>query len=266
MGRPSLLACLVALALLVSACAVDTTVTVTVREDGSGTVRVDVTADAEAVQTAEVGGGTLEERVRLADLPAAGWSVGPWVRNLDGSASLELRKPFTDVGQVPGILQELNGDAGPLRDVSFTRDRSFLTTDFSADATVDLAAMATGLASDAELAASLQAQGVDVAGVDQQLLAQLREALTVRLVVELPGGSRTVVEPPPGGAAPLDASSSVRDMRRVTLIVIAGVLVLAAMIVVMWPRRRRRWRPRTVEVLSRDATAHATRPRTPPRS
>jgi hypothetical protein len=238
MWRRSLIGGVVALAFVGSACAVDATVTVRVDADGSGVVRVDVVADPEAVQTAEVGGGTIEDRVRLADLAETGWTVDPWVRNLDGSASLRLRKPFTSVDQVAGVLRELNGDAGPLRGAAFDRRRSFLETEYSATATVDLGAMSTGITSDSELVARLQAQGVDVAGVDQQLLVQLRDALTVRLVVDLPGPGTVVVEPEPGQPASLDASTSVRDSRRVVLLASAGLLLLAAMITVVWPRRR----------------------------
>lgn len=272
MARRSLAACVVALALVCSACAVDTTVTVKVEEDGAGFVRVDVTADAEAVQQAEVGGGTLEERVRLTDLPDAGWTVEPWVRNPDGSASLTLSKPFSAVDQVAGILAELDGDAGPLRSASFTRERSLFATEFTADATVDLGALDTGLLSDPELVANLQAQGLDVSGVDQQLLTQLREALGVRLVVELPDGERTVIEPAPGEAATLDASSSVLDLRRLLLAVAAVVLVGVAIAVALWPRTRvrRRGRESTAATYRRAAARHraltwdeATRERTP---
>ena len=238
MARRSLLGWVVALALLCSACAVDTTVTVKVREDGSGFVRVAVLVDAEAVQTAEVGGGKLEDRVRLSDLPAAGWTVEPWVRNPDGSASLALSKPFTSVDQVPGILDELNGPNGPLEDASFTRKRSFFATDFAATEVVDLGRIGTGITQDSELVARLQAQGVDVNGVDQQLLAQLKSALTVRLVVDLPGPGKTVVQADPNGAATLSASSSVKDTNRMYLVVVAALLVLAALIVAVWPRKR----------------------------
>jgi len=281
--RPSLVGWVVALALACSACAVDTTVTVKVREDGSGFVRVDLLADAEAVQTAEVGGGTLEQRIRLGDLTAAGWRVEPWVRNLDGSASLSLSKPFTEVGQAEGILRELNGDAGPLRDATFTRTRSFLATELGARASADMRALRTGVLEDTELMASLQAQGVDVNALDQALLAQLRDALTIRLVVELPGGHRSVMELPADQPASLETSVSVRDTKRVTLLVFAGLLALAAVVVALWPRRRgprRRGRPHLPraprsryvrrpephEPLSWEAVTSPTRGRTPPGS
>lgn len=272
MARRSLIGLVVALALLCSACAVDATVTVKVDEDGSGFVRVDVTADAEAVQNAEVGGGTLEDRVRLSDLSAAGWTVEPWVRNPDGSASLTLSKPFTSVEQVAGILHELNGDDGPLRSAEFTRKRSVFSTRTAAKVTVDMDAMTTGIQDDPDLVASLQGQGVDVAGVDQQLLAQLRDAIGVRLVVELPDGQRTVVEPAAGRVATVDSSASVLDARRVLLGIGALVLVAGALVVALWPRRRvgRRRHEATAATYRRAAGEHrplsweeATRERTP---
>ena len=242
--RGRLVALALLLLVLLSACSVDATVTVKVRDDGSGYVQADVVADAEAVQAAEVGGGKLEDRVRLADLPDAGWTVEPWVRNPDGSASLTVRKPFTSVDEIPSILRELNGDHGPLQSADFTRSRSFFSTKYTATGELDLGAIGTGIADDAELVQQLQAQGVDVAGVDAQLLDQLQRAFTVRLVVELPGRAPVTIEPAVGEKASVDVSSSVQDTRRVTLVAIAGGLLVLAMIVAVWPRRRGRQRGR----------------------
>jgi hypothetical protein len=230
----------VCLVVVLGACSVDATVTVKVRDDGSGYVQADVTADAEAVQAAEVGGGKLEDRVRLSDLPDAGWTVEPWVRNPDGSASVSLRKPFSDVDEIPGILRELNGEFGPLQSAAFARSRSFFSTQYTATGEIDLGAIGTGIADDAELVQRLQAQGVDVAGVDAQLLDQLQRAFSMRLVVELPGRAPVTIEPAAGAAAPIDVSSSVQDTRRVTFVAIAGFLLVLAMIVAVWPRKRRR--------------------------
>jgi len=274
---------LVALALLLvlSACSVDATVTVKVRDDGSGYVQAVVIADAEAVQAAEVGGGKLEDRVRLSDLPAAGWTVEPWVRNPDGSATLTLRKPFTSVEEIPGILHELNGDHGPLQTSAFTRSHSFLSTKYTATGEIDLGAIGTGISDDPQLVQQLQAQGVDVAGVDAQLLDQLQRALKVRLVVELPGHEPVTIEPAAGAKASVDVSSSVQDTRRGALIAIAGGLLVLAMIVALWPRRRkpggrraRRRGRRTREVIHLDqwgldadaADGSPTTPGTPPTS
>lgn len=273
MARRSLIGWVVALAFLCSACAVDTTVTVKVREDGSGFVRVDVTADAEAVQQAQVGGGSLEDRVRLADLSAAGWTVEPWVRNLDGSASITLSKPFTSVDQVSGILHELNGDHGPLRASEVTRERSVFATKTEATATVDLDAMKTGILDDPDLVARLQAQGLDVGAVDQQLAAELRDAFHLRVVLELPDGQRTVVEPKVGAPATVDSAASVLDTRRILFAVLALVLGVGAVVVLVWPRKRvrRRRHEATTDTYRRAAAEHrplswdeATRERMPP--
>ena len=271
-----LVALAVLLLVVLSACSVDATVTVKVRDDGSGYVQADVAVDAEAVQAAEVGGGKLEDRVRLSDLPAAGWTVEPWVRNADGSATLTLRKPFTSVDEIPGILHELNGDHGPLRTSAFTRSRSFFSTKYAATGEIDLGAIGTGISDDPELVQQLQAQGVDVAGIDAQLLDQLQRAFTVRLVVELPGHDPVTIEPAAGAKANVDVSSSVQDTRRVMLVAIAGGLLVLAMVVALWPRRRRRGGRRarrrgrrTREVIHLDAEAahgSTTTPGTPPTS
>src|SRR5262245_57425695 len=99
--------------LLAAACKVDTTVTVKMHDDGSGVVTVNAALDADAVKAAEAGGGKLEDRVRLADLSKAGWTVQPWARAADGSAQLTLSKPFSSPAQAAAIMKEVSGTAGP---------------------------------------------------------------------------------------------------------------------------------------------------------
>jgi len=236
---------LVALALLLAGCKVDTTVTVDVHDDGGGTVTVDAHLDAEAVQAMESGGGKLEDRVRLGDLTKAGWKVGEWSRAEDGSASIQLSKPFTSPEQVAGIVGEISGANGPLRDFTATRDRGLLGTDYAVKGAVDLGAIGTGITADPELVASLTNQQVDVNQVDQSLLQQLHDALSVHVVVNLPDGSTTTVTGVSGQRVAVDASHSVRDTRRLVLFAVAlGLVVLA---VVVWfggrgSRRRARAR------------------------
>src|SRR5918994_2563544 len=103
---------LVVACLLLAGCRVDTTLTIDVDDDGSGTVRVRVALDAEAVQNAQAGGGMLEDRVRLGDLQAAGWTVSQWRRVPDGSASISLRKEFANADDLARVVAELNGDDG----------------------------------------------------------------------------------------------------------------------------------------------------------
>jgi len=92
-----LLLVVVAACALLAGCKVDTTLTIDVHDNGGGSVRIRVALDADAVQNAQAGGGRLEDRVRLGDLQAAGWTVSPWRRAPDGSATVSLRKDFAQI-------------------------------------------------------------------------------------------------------------------------------------------------------------------------
>jgi hypothetical protein len=234
-----LLLVLVALLLALAGCKVDTTVTVKVRDDGSGVVSVTAVLDPDAVKAAEVGGGKLEDRVRLGDLTKAGWTLEPWVRAPDGSARITFSKPFSSPSEVAGIVKELNGTAGPLRDVTATRDKSTFSTNYSAKGTLDLSQLQTGLTADQDVVGSLLGQRVDVNGVDQQLLADLKDALGLHVKVELPGKTVTI-DGVNGQTSAIDESTSVLDTTRVILVTVAVVLVVLAVVVLLWPGRRRR--------------------------
>jgi hypothetical protein len=231
--------------LFVAGCKVDSTVTVRVKSDGSGVVSVRVALDPDAVAAAEADGGKLEERVRLSDLTAAGWTVGAWQRAADGSATLVLSKPFTKVSEVAGIVRELNGADGPLQAVHASRDDGTFSTGYSVRGTVDLKNLKTGVQSDQQLVQSLTSQHVDVNAIDQQLLADVQHSFGLRLVVELPGGKRTVVAPAAGTARTVDVSSSVRnDDRMLYAIAAAGFLLLAVVVMLNGRRVKRRRRRR----------------------
>jgi hypothetical protein len=231
---------LVALAvcLLAAACKVDTSVSIKVNRDGSGLVTVTAVLDPDAVKAAEAGGGKLEERVRLADLTNSGWTVQPWARAADGSAQIVLSKPFSSPSEVAGIMREINGTTGPLRDVSVTREKGAFSTSYSAAGTLDLAQLQTGLTADPDVVASLSNQQVDVNAIDQALLADIRDAFGLKVKVELPGRT-TTVDGTSGETATIDASTSVLDTKRVVLVVVAVVLVALAVVVFLWPGRRR---------------------------
>ena len=227
--------------LVAAACKVDTTVTVTMHDDGSGVVTVTAVLDPDAVKAAESGGGKLEERVRLGDLGAHGWTVQPWARAADGSAQITFTKPFSSPEQATAIVKELNGTAGPLRDVTVTRDSGTFSTSYQTTGKLDLKDLQTGLTSDPAVVGSLLAQSVDAGAVDQSLLADLRDSFALTVKVELPGGT-TVVKGVPGQASAVEASTSVLDTTKVILVTVAVVLVVLAILVFVWPGRRRRRR------------------------
>src|SRR5947207_692015 len=128
----------VAACLLLAGCKVDTTLTIDVHDNGGGSARIRVALDADAVQNAQAGGGRLEDRVRLGDLQAAGWTVSPWRRARDGSATVSLRKDFANAGELAGVVAELSGKDGPLRGVTLERSRGLLSTDYKVKGEADL--------------------------------------------------------------------------------------------------------------------------------
>jgi hypothetical protein len=228
--------------LVLGGCKVDTTVSIDVREDGSGTVTVRVVLDAEAVIEAEAGGATLEERVRLGDLEAAGWDVSAWNRREDGSARLRLAKEFADESDLAGVISELNGEHGPLRKVSLTRDEGLLFDSYRVKGVADLSALATGVITDPELVAALTAEQVDLTALDQRLLDQIRESFRLRIEVGVPGESRAFT-PEPGEKVEINASSSRFDPSRSLLT--AGGVGFGGLALFVYLTGRRRDRRRT---------------------
>jgi len=228
-------------ALVLAGCKVDTTLTIDVHDDGGGTVRVRVALDAQAVQNAEAGGGKLEDRVRLGDLQAAGWTVSPWRRSKDGGATLTLRKEFANASRLAGVVAELSGDSGPLRGVTLTRDRRFLSTDFRVRGSADLSQLTAGIAADPDVVAQLTGQRVDVTRIEQQLAQQISDSFHLRVRLVLPGGTK-VVEPRPGKKVSLATSTYQLDTTRVALLVAAVVLGGAGIVIFVRGESRRRRR------------------------
>ena len=213
------------------------------RRDGSGTVQAAVALDADAVQAAEAGGATLEQRVRLADLHAAGWTVSPWVASRNGGATLTVTKRFQSPGQVAGIARELSGTTGPLRNFVAARGAAWVGLGHRATlrGTVDLSAAQPGVTTDQQLVASLAGQHIDVNAINRQLLAQLRSSVSVRVVADLPG-SRQTITVQAGKRQQLDAAATTFDTARVALLGVA--VALAFLAAVVWPRGGRRRAPR----------------------
>ena len=234
---------LAVLVLALSACQVDATVTVRMRDDGSGVVAVRVVLDPAAVRAAEVANGELEQRVRLADLPAAGWAVLPWKRDALGGATLTVSKEFSSPQEVAGIVREINGADGPLSGFTATRQASTFTTRWKVNGTVDLRAPKLGVTTDQQLVANLTAERVDIPQIETRLTSQLQH-LRVRLVADLPDGVRREVSATLGRNAVLHETSARTDVNR--LVMLVGGLALAALAVLLLAvgelrgRRRRR--------------------------
>jgi hypothetical protein len=207
-----------------AACKADATVTVQMHENGSGVVRVNVVLDRAAVRAAEVGNGKLEQRVRIDDLPGAGWKVSPWTRDAHGGATLNVSKPFSRPAEVASIVREISRSNGPLRGFTASRETSTFSTHWKVDGSVDLRTPNLGVASDQQLLASLAAERVDIPQIEARLATQLK-GLQVHAVAELPDGERREVLARSGDRAVLHASSDATDVNR--LVMLVGGLAVA---------------------------------------
>ena len=109
--------CLVASALALTACRVDVTVDVAMRENGSGQVSVVLVADAAVVSAAP----GLANDLRTTDLAAAGWRlIGP-SSTTAGGLTATLVHDFDTPEQATALLSTLNGPAGPLQAINLQR-------------------------------------------------------------------------------------------------------------------------------------------------
>jgi hypothetical protein len=224
-------ACLLVAAVLVLAgCKVDAQIHITLDEDGTGTVTTTVTLDADAVRRVEANGRTLDAAFPLADLGAAGWEITPWVRDPDGSASIELTHTYTGEEELALRLTELTGPTNLLGDVVVRQDRTFLRTHDEVSVAADLRDPALAIMRDEELVASLQAAGLDVAALEAQLQGELRDALSVELTVEGPGGRVQTVEVDAGERETATAARSQFDGARLMWLVMAGMLSFLAVL------------------------------------
>jgi hypothetical protein len=243
-----------------SACRVNTSVTVHVDEDGSGEVTARVVLDAEAVKA--VGSGAkLADTVRLDDLTEAGWESSGWRRTENGGATLTISKEFARAEEAGNVVAELNGTDGPLRNVAVTREASKFQTEWTFSGVADLKDLKTGVGGDADLLAKLAAERVDVTALDQRLLEQTRDALRLEVVAELPHASASTFRVKPGTIVVMDESSSHDANFRLLLLLAGIVLVLVAFgLLIVGGARERRKRREAQRPLHRSVALFEDRP------
>jgi hypothetical protein len=218
-----------------AACKADVRVDIALREDGSGTVRVRVVLDADAARRLSQF-APLSDAVPLADLEAAGWDVSEWESTPDGGAAVTLAHDFVGGEELDDVLAEL-APAGTFADARIERTRGWFRSGDDLAVEVDLQNLASGVTSDAALAANLQAVGVDVTALDSQLTQQLRDALTVEVVLHAPDGTARSVMVRPGEAERASVHASSFDRQRVVALGVAVALALAAVLLLVAARR-----------------------------
>jgi hypothetical protein len=220
---------------------VNASVTVSVREDGSGVVAARVVLDPAAVKGAEVGGTKLEDAVRLGDLTAAGWKSTGWVRAKNGSAALTLTKGFARAEDAGAVVAELNGADGPLRGVRVTRSTSTFSTHWGFSGVTDLKDFKTGITTDQELVGRLTAERVDVSALDQRLLLETHDALRLHVIADLPHASAREFPVRAGVTTVMHTSSNQTAITRILALVIGlGIGLVAIVLLVAGELRSRR--------------------------
>jgi HAD superfamily hydrolase (TIGR01509 family) len=166
---------------LLAACRVDAQLDVAVADDGSGTVAVTVTLDADAAARVP----DLDGELRTDDLVAAGWSVTGPEEQPDGSVEVRAQKAFASREQLPAVLSEVSG---AFTNVRLERSRSFGELRWTFDAQADFTGGAEQFGDD-QLATLLggRALGRDVATLEQEIGASVAEATGLAMRVTLPG-------------------------------------------------------------------------------
>ena len=103
MSRPFRLIALALCAVVLTACHLDVTVDVAMQPDGTGTVTLVATADAELVAQVP----DLVDDLRLEDAVANGWVVSDPVASDDGGLTITLIHPFASADELASVLNSI---------------------------------------------------------------------------------------------------------------------------------------------------------------
>ena len=182
--RARLAALVAAVVVLSGACRVRTDIAIDVKENGSGTITVEVGLDDEALKKAP----NLDESLRTSDLTAHGWTVTGPVKQTDGFTYVSASKPFANPDEATKIFSELSGPQGPFRGFGLTRNRSFAHTRFHFSGTVDFTAGLESF-SDSQLAKDLDGKplGDDIKAIEQRINDSLDNVFQFQVKVRMPG-------------------------------------------------------------------------------
>lgn len=227
---------------VLAACRVETEVAIDVESDGSGVVTVTVDLDATAVRRL----GDPSTALRLDDLRIAGWEVEDPDADDAGGVSLVARRTFAGPDRLAEVLDEIGGVDGVFRGVELQVEDRFGATDYRLAATVHLSGSVEQFA-DAALAGALD--GMPLARTPDELAAAGDadpEAVTMRLVVSLPGGEQAKwgdLAVTGGEPSELDVeltSSVARGRTRILTVVAVVALGVALVAAALGVRRARR--------------------------
>ena len=235
---------LVGLVIALAGCNVNARFDITMREDGTGTVRTTITVDSDAVQ--RLGGPTtFAQTIPLDDLRAAGWTVSSWKRGDGGTETIQLSHPFVDQADLGRRIVDLAGPNGILQKPALTHDRGWFSSRYALGLVVDVRSPSVDIVHDAALSSRLRAAGVDPALLQAQLAVELKSALHVTVVVHLPGQATNTYDAATGTVQTFRATSGGTNWDHVVkfgigsaLALLAGMFFLAAGVGARRNRRR----------------------------
>jgi putative hydrolase of the HAD superfamily len=232
-----LLACV-----LLASCRVDAAVDIDVADDGSGSVAVAVTFDADAAARV----ADLDGLLRTDDLASAGWAITGPDEQPDGSVVVRAEKPFASPDQLPAVLAEVSP---AFTSASIERRRSFGELQWVFDGAVDFTGGAEQFGDD-QLSTLLGGRplGRDVATIEQETGTTVADATGLVLDVSLPGETTEQwsfrLDQP--GAQQLHLTSTIEEgSAKVWALVAAVGAALLVLVVLVWiVRGGRRRSPR----------------------
>lgn len=234
--------------LWLSACQVSTDVTLTVAEDGSGTIEVAVGLDDEAVAQID----DIDSLFVTEDLVAAGWDVSPATVDDDKLTRIRVSRAFATPTEAEQLFAQIAGDTGVFEGMSLGRDDSFTTTTYRFEARADLSD-GLDLFSDADLTAALDGEplGESVEAIEERFGAPLAELFSLTVTVDLPGevvdtsadGTTSWTPVVGGDPVAMSATTEVTDRTPLLLVGVAALSVVSAVGFVVVRRRRQRPEP-----------------------
>ena len=165
---------------LLSSCRVDSTVSITVDRDGSGSLDVLVVADKDIVEQVP----KLATDLNFGDLVNNGWKLTGPEKTDDGGLRVLLTHPFENETQASALLTQLNGNRGPFRDVRLTREGKSRDSVWKLTGRLEVTGGLQAFADDQLLqivGATPYEQTVEEAGLD------LGKAISLQVNAKLPG-------------------------------------------------------------------------------
>lgn len=170
----------IACVVLLSSCRVDSTVSITVERDGSGTLGVLVEADKDIVEQVP----RLANDLNFGDMVASGWKLTGPEPTEEGGLRVLLTHEFDNETQASALLSQLNGNRGPFRDVRLTREGKSRDSVWKLTGRLEVTGGLQAFADDQLLqvvGATPYEQTVKDAGLD------LGKAISLQVNVTLPG-------------------------------------------------------------------------------